>query len=231
MISKLHHKAAAALAATLCLSAPAVGADGDAPVAPAAPAAAPAEEPDDNGLGAARYMPLGKPNREVKIPQFKDGVLECVMRAAEMTRVDEDTIDIKTMDIDFLEDGERSMNIEFVDATYSLGEKMIRSDKRTVIKRADFTLVGDSLDFDTASQQGRMIGKVRMVIHDSGGIRRDDAAAEGAVAETAGPASGAPAGGGPPWAGCVAAAIVDAMLEKRDGAPAGEVTRAGGGDE
>ena len=132
----------------------------------------PASDPGDeeSGLQAARYMPLGKPNLRVKIPQFKDGVLECLMRAGEMTRVSDDDINIKQMDIEFVGDGDSEMKIELQEATYSLKDKLISSKNRAIVRRSDFTLVGDSLDFDTQNRHGRMTGKVRMVIHNSASL-------------------------------------------------------------
>ena len=136
-------------------------------------------KPDENsGLQVTRFMPLGKPNLRVKIPQFKDGILECVMRAGEMTRVSEDDVKIKLMDIEFVGDGDSEMKIELKDATYSLSDKLISSKNRAIVRRSDFTLIGDSLDFDTENRHGRMTGKVRMVIHDSGSLMKGEEAEE-----------------------------------------------------
>jgi len=121
----------------------------------------------ESGLQTARYMPLGKPNLRVKIPQFKDGVLECLMQAGEMTRVSDDDINIKQMDIEFVGEDDSEMKIELEEATYSLKDKLISSRNRAIVRRSDFTLIGDSLDFDTENRHGRMTGKVRMVIHNS----------------------------------------------------------------
>ena len=56
------------------------------------------EELDDSlenqGLKASRFMPLNKPNLRVKIPQFKNGELDCVIKADEMTRVDDENVKI-----------------------------------------------------------------------------------------------------------------------------------------
>ena len=135
----------------------------------------PVSDPGDEegGLQATRYMPLGKPNLRVKIPQFKDGVLECLMRAGEMTRVSDDDINIKQMDIEFVGDGDSEMKIELQEATYSLKDKLISSKNRAIVRRSDFTLVGDSLDFDTQNRHGRMTGRVRMVIHNSASLVED----------------------------------------------------------
>lgn len=189
------------------LASPAAAGPQPGGAADAKAAAAPAEE-DTGGLGAAKFMPLGKPNLKVKIPQFKDGELECVVRAEEMTRVSDDDLDIKTMDIEFMEDGERSMTIELQEAKYNLTERLISSDTRAVVQRSDFTLVGDTLNFDTVKRRGRMTGKVRMVIHDSSGFVRDD--------EAGGPAAEAPAPTRPsgPWVGRVVQELSATIREK-----------------
>lgn len=131
-----------------------------------------AVQDENSGLQVARFMPLGKPNLRVKIPQFKDGILECVMRAGEMTRVSENDVNIKLMDIEFVGEGDSEMKIELKDATYNLSDKLISSKSRAIVRRSDFTLIGDSLDFDTENRHGRMMGKVRMVIHDSGSLMK-----------------------------------------------------------
>jgi hypothetical protein len=132
------------------------------------------EGKEESGLQATRYMPLGKPNLRVKIPQFKDGVLECLMRAGEMTRVSDDDINIKQMDIEFVGEDDAEMKIELEEATYSLKDKLISSRNRAIVRRSDFTLIGDSLDFDTENRHGRMTGKVRMVIHNSANLVKGD---------------------------------------------------------
>ena len=133
---------------------------------------------ENSGLQAARYLPLGKPNLRVKIPQFKDGILECLMLAGEMTRVSEDNINIKQMDIEFVGEGDSEMKIELEEATYSLTDKLISSKNRAIVRRSDFTLIGDSLDFDTENRHGRMTGRVRMVIHDSSSLMKGEESEE-----------------------------------------------------
>ena len=46
--------------------------------------------------------------------------------------------------------------------------KIISKDLTQVSRPNYFTLTGESLEFDVDKRQGRMIGKVRMVLHDSG---------------------------------------------------------------
>lgn len=143
-------------------------ADAAATVATTEGAEAAVEEENSGMQSAAKFMPLGKASIGVKIPQFDEsGEISCMMLAQEMTRVDDRDIAIKDMDIEFREDGEVSMSIDLDEATYNLEDRLISSDTESVIRRSDFTLVGDSLQFDTVNRHGRMVGKVRMVIHNS----------------------------------------------------------------
>jgi len=122
----------------------------------------------NRGLKAAKFMPINKPNIRIKIPQFKDGKLDCVITAEEMTRITDDDVRLKGMHIDFYDNSNREMQVYFKSATYSLVRNKLKSKEVTQVSRPDyFTLTGESMEFDVDKRQGRMIGKVRMVLHDS----------------------------------------------------------------
>ncbi len=125
-------------------------------------------EQSNRGLKAAKFMPINKPNIRIKIPQFKDGKLDCVITAEEMTRITDDDVRLKGMHIDFYDNSNREMQVYFKSATYSLVRNKLKSKEVTQVSRPDyFTLTGESMEFDVDKRQGRMIGKVRMVLHDS----------------------------------------------------------------
>ena len=125
-------------------------------------------EQSNRGLKAAKFMPINKPNIRIKIPQFKDGKLDCVISAEEMTRITDDDVRLKGMNIDFYDNSNREMQVYFKSATYSLVRNKLKSKEVTQVSRPDyFTLTGESIEFDVDKRQGRMIGKVRMVLHDS----------------------------------------------------------------
>ena len=122
----------------------------------------------NRGLRAAQFMPINKPNIKIKIPQFKSGKLDCVIRAEKMTRITEDDINLKGMNIDFYGDSNKEMRVYFKSATYNLMKNKLKSKEVTQVSRPNyFTLTGESIEFDIDERQGRMIGKVRMVLHDS----------------------------------------------------------------
>jgi len=47
-----------------------------------------------------------------------------------------------------------------------LKTRILTSKERTTITRADFNIVGDSVEFDTNTHTGKMIGNVKMVVTD-----------------------------------------------------------------
>jgi len=47
-----------------------------------------------------------------------------------------------------------------------LKKSILSSKERTTIQRADFNIAGDSVQFDTNTKTGRLIGKGKMVITD-----------------------------------------------------------------
>jgi len=45
-----------------------------------------------------------------------------------------------------------------------LNTRILSSNERSAIKRSDFNIVGDSVEFDTNSRVGKLVGNVKMVI-------------------------------------------------------------------
>ena len=129
---------------------------------------------ESQGLKASRFMPLNKPNLRVKIPQFKNGEIDCVIKADEMTRVDDENVKIENMEIDFFESGDKEMQVLFKSAKYNFLKNKINSNNKTQVIRPNyFTLTGDSLEFDVEQKQGRMVGKVRMVLKNSSVVNKN----------------------------------------------------------
>jgi hypothetical protein len=54
--------------------------------------------------------------------------------------------------------------IEISDSILDLKTKMLTSKERSTIKRTDFNISGDSLEFDTNARAGKLVGNVKMVI-------------------------------------------------------------------
>lgn len=121
------------------------------------------------GLGAfGQVLPQGVPNKDVRIPSFKDGVPSSTLRADTMTRVDDENMEMERMVIRLYgASHDDDVNIRLETALYHMPSQILSSDTRSRISRSDFELEGDSMIFDTRTGQGTMTGRVRMVLKDS----------------------------------------------------------------
>lgn len=131
-------------------------------------------EETSQGLGAfGKLLPLGQKNRDVKIPSFRDGNPSSFIRAATMTRLDGEKMDMERLDIRMYGATEdRDLRIMLPTATYHMATEVLSSEDRSRISRKDFDLQGDTLIFDTRTQQGKMTGHIHMIIHDANSFRQ-----------------------------------------------------------
>ncbi|WP_198141385.1 hypothetical protein [Verrucomicrobium spinosum] len=139
---------------------------------------------NSQGLGPfGRMLPVGQRNLDVKIPSFRDGRPNSLMRAGSMTRLDEDNMAIEKMDIRmFGPTKDRDVRVQLKTATYHMPSATLSSEQRSRISREDFQMEGDSMVFDTKTQQGKMTGNVRMVIFDTEAFTNGDAMSNAAPA-------------------------------------------------
>lgn len=131
-------------------------------------------EKTGQGLGSfGKLLPLGQKNRDVKIPSFRDGNPSSFIRATTMTRLDDEKMEMERLDIRMYgETEERDLRIMLPTATYHMVTEVLSSEERSRISRKDFDLQGDTLIFDTHTQQGKMTGHIHMIIHDSDSFRQ-----------------------------------------------------------
>lgn len=138
------------------------------------------QEKTAQGLGSfGKMLPLGQKNLDVKIPSFKDGKPDSFVRAGSMTRQDDTHMDMENTDI--LIYGatlEADMRVQLPAAIYDMSTQVMTSDTRSRISRADFQLEGDTLVFDTRSQQGKMTGHIHMIIYDANMLSKKPEAAD-----------------------------------------------------
>ncbi|HSI64870.1 MAG TPA: hypothetical protein VLE43_17210 [Candidatus Saccharimonadia bacterium] len=137
---------------------------------PSAAVATPPAAPTQGLIPFGKMLPIGKEHEGLEIPSFKNGAPSSTVRAASMTRLDDENMFLKKMDIRMFgppTETEKDMRVQLKTATYHMPSNVIASEERSRISRADFDLQGDSLVFDTATGQGKMVGNVTMILHDS----------------------------------------------------------------
>jgi lipopolysaccharide export system protein LptC len=55
-------------------------------------------------------------------------------------------------------------NVDMAEAVLNLETRVVDSKKRTKVKRADFEIAGDTMQFNTMTHQGTLSGNVEMTI-------------------------------------------------------------------
>ncbi len=130
--------------------------------------------PADAGMVAFMQMvPLGAESKGAVIPSFDvNGRRTSLITAAVIRRIDDERLWAKKLVVQmFNTDPKNDVRIDLKTAFYRMaGGGVLRSTDRSRVSRADFEIEGDSLIFDTAKNQGRMTGNIRMVIFDTSSL-------------------------------------------------------------
>jgi hypothetical protein len=111
-------------------------------------------------------LPVGHEAKGLTLPDFDaEGHLRGKFIASTARRVDQEHIQFQDLKITtFTPENQTDLQIDMRTSVFDLKTKILSSQERATVKRADFDIVGDSIQFDTNTRTGRMIGNVKMVI-------------------------------------------------------------------
>jgi hypothetical protein len=131
--------------------------------ATASPSASPGEQSLTN-----IPLPIGHEAKGLVLPDFDaNGHLRGRIEAGTAHRIDEEHVGFQILKITtYTPDNQSDLRIDMNTSVLDLKTRVLSSQERTTIQRADFNIVGDSVQFDTNSRTARMIGNVKMVITD-----------------------------------------------------------------
>lgn len=121
-------------------------------------------------------LPIGHEAKGLVLPSFDpDGHLVGRLEAQSARRTDKEHVLFTGLKLTtFTEENAPDLLVEMKDSVLDLKTRIVTSDHRATIKRADFNIVGDSLKFDTNSRQGTLVGNVKMVITGSDRLVRQN---------------------------------------------------------
>ena len=113
-------------------------------------------------------LPIGHEAKGLVLPDFDgDGHLRGKFEAGTAHRIDQEHIGFKQLKImTYTQENQPDLTIDMSTSVLDLKTRILSSKERTKIQRADFNIAGDSVEFDTNSKTGRLIGNVKMVITD-----------------------------------------------------------------
>lgn len=133
------------------------------PRAKAGPNASPGEQSLTN-----IPLPIGHEAKGLVLPDYDgDGHLRGKFEAGTAHRIDDGHIGFEQLKITtYTPEDQPDLRIDMSTSVLDLKTRILSSKARTTIVRADFNIAGDSVQFDTNSRTGRLIGNVKMVITD-----------------------------------------------------------------
>ena len=113
-------------------------------------------------------LPIGHEAKGLVLPDFDgEGHLRGKFEAGTAHRIDEGHMGFEQLKITtFTPEDQPDLKIDMSTSVLDLKTRILSSKARTTIQRTDFNIAGDSVEFDTNSKTGRLIGNVKMVITD-----------------------------------------------------------------
>ena len=113
-------------------------------------------------------LPIGHEAKGLTLPDFDaNGHLVGKFEAGTARRLDEEHVVFQKLKITtFTPENQLDLQIDMHTSVLNLKTRLLTSQERTTVRRADFNIAGDSVQFDTNTRTGRLIGNVKMVITD-----------------------------------------------------------------
>jgi len=135
-------------------------------------AGTPAVSPGEQSLTKIP-LPVGHEAKGLVLPDFdSEGHLRGRFEAGTAHRIDEEHIGFQHLKITtYTPENQPDLKIDMHTSVLDLKTRVLSSQERTTIERADFNIAGDSVQFDTNTRTGRLIGNVKMVITDQSRLK------------------------------------------------------------
>jgi hypothetical protein len=113
-------------------------------------------------------LPIGHEAKGLVLPDFDtEGRLKGRFEAGTAHRIDQEHVGFQHLKITtYTPDSQPDLRIDMQTSVLDLKTRILSSQERTTIQRSDFNIAGDSVQFDTNTKTGRLIGNVKMVITD-----------------------------------------------------------------
>ncbi len=124
--------------------------------------------------GGSIPLPMipGRPAENIRIPDMDvTGKVLSLLMAAKATRLDDDHLKMEKLEMDFNKpDGKEDFHVVMPASVLNLKTHLITSEDPVTVKTQDFELTGEKMEFNTVEREGRLVGNVRMVIHNMKGL-------------------------------------------------------------
>ena len=119
-------------------------------------------------------LPIGQEAKGLVFPDFDlQGHMRARFEAGTAKRIDADHLEFRGLRMTtFTPENTTELLIDMPVSTLDLNTRVITSQERTTVTRADFHIAGDRMSFDTVARKGTLMGNVKMVISDQSELRK-----------------------------------------------------------
>ena len=125
------------------------------------------EDKEAKGNSLTRIpLPIGQEAKGLVLPDFDmDGRLRARFEAGTAKRLDSESVEFRALKmITFTAQSTPDLVVEMPLSTLNLDTQVIASRERTTVSGKDYTIAGDTMQFDTVARKGTLVGNVKMVI-------------------------------------------------------------------
>lgn len=123
-----------------------------------------------SALNAATLLPIGVPSTDVRMPEFDEDRLISRMRVRQLTRIDDDQLDLRDMDLErYLPDGSLDYVVNVERGFYALSTGRLISSAPTRLRGKAMDLHGQGCVYSKDNEVIKILGKVTSYIYVEGG--------------------------------------------------------------
>lgn len=129
----------------------------------AEPSPSPSPPPAEEDLDLP--VPVGIPVNGIKVPHYNsEGKLELMLEADSAQKNDEKNVEFTNLKVEAHDDEDRKIFVELPQAVLNLDTRILTGEKSVKIRREDFTISGDRIEFNTKTRFGTLRGNIQMVL-------------------------------------------------------------------
>ena len=111
-------------------------------------------------------LPVGHEAKGLVLPDYdRRGALQNRFEAGIAKRIDVNHMEMRDLNLTtYTAQQKPDLRIRMSNSILDLKTKMISTKERTTVRRKDFEIAGDTMQFDMTARQGTMSGNVKMII-------------------------------------------------------------------
>ena len=108
---------------------------------------------------------MGIPVLGLKIPHYdENGKLAMAFETESAKKIDESQIEMTFVKLEVIDQEGDKIFVELPQSLFNLDTRILTGHKGALIKRSDFVITGDQVEFNTETRFGTIRGNVKMVI-------------------------------------------------------------------